>query len=319
MHYRRLGHTGLKISEISLGTWVTFGNQLDSVRADEMVHAAYENGINHFDCADVYTSGEAERLLGAAIADLPRTALILATKAFGPSLPGPNGRGLSRKHLTEALHASLTRMNVDYLDIFYCHRFDPDTPIEEIVRAMETFIQQGKILYWGTSEWDAAQISQAYGVARQLSMTPPAVEQPQYNMFHRKRVEVELAPLVKEFSLGLLTWSPLYYGVLSGKYNESTPPGSRATLKEMGWMQEHLAPEKIAKVKQLTALANELELTTSQLALAWTLRRREISSIISGASTPEQLDENLLAAEEGAKLTEDVLDMIESIMDNQPE
>ncbi len=319
MHYRRLGRTGLKVSELSLGTWVTFGRQVDDSMAHELVHAAYDHGINYFDCADMYAAGEAERLLGNAVQGLPRTALLLSSKAFWPSMPGINGRGLSRKHLTESLHASLKRLNTDYLDLYFCHRYDPDTPIEEVVRTMETFIQQGKILYWGTSEWDPAQITRAYGIARQLLMTPPAVEQPQYNLFSRKRLEIDLDPLVKDFGIGLMTWSPLYYGLLSGKYNDGVPEGSRASMKDMHWLSDHITIERLNQVRHLTALARELDLTTAQLALAWILRRKEINSVIMGASRPEQLDENLLAADAEDILSEEVLDTIEGIMENLPE
>lgn len=319
MHYRRMGRSGLKISEISLGAWVTFGNQVDEKSAVVLVHEAYDQGINFFDNADVYANGLAEVLMGKAIRDLPRHELVISSKVFFPTGQGPNARGLSRKHVTESLHASLKRLCTDYLDIYFAHRYDPDTPIEEFVQTMDSLVQQGKILYWGTSEWEPAQIAMAYGVARQYNLIPPSVEQPQYNLFHRKRVEISLAPLCKEYGLGLTTWSPLYSGILSGKYNEGIPAGSRASLPDMAWIRDRITPERIAIVRQLTALAQELNLTTAQLAIAWILRRKEVSSVITGATRMEQLDENLAAAEAVDRLSEDVLDRIEQIVGEIPE
>ncbi len=314
MHYRRLGKSGLKVSEIGLGAWITIGNQIDEKISSDLIHAAYDQGINFFDNADAYANGQAEVVMGNAIKDLPREGLVLSSKVFWPTMPGPNGRGLSRKHMTESLHASLKRMNLDYVDIYYCHRYDPDTPVEEVVFTMNTFIQQGKILYWGTSEWEAAQITHARAIARQFNLIPPIVEQPQYNMFHRKRVEDELTPICREFGIGLTTWSPLYFGILTGKYNDGIPEGSRASLENMSWIRDRITSEKIEKVRLLTAMANELEITTAQLAIAWLLRRKEVSAVITGATRLEQLDENLLAAEAQEKLTDDVLERIEIII-----
>jgi voltage-dependent potassium channel beta subunit len=314
MHYRRLGKSGFKVSEISLGAWITIGSQIDEKISSDLIHAAYDQGINFFDNADAYANGQAEVVMGKALKDLPREALVISSKVFWPTMPGPNGRGLSRKHMTESLNASLKRMNVDYLDIYYCHRYDPDTPVEEVVSTMNTFVQQGKILYWGTSEWEASQITHARGLARQFNLIPPIVEQPQYNMFHRKRVEEELTPVCREFGIGLTTWSPLYSGILTGKYNDGIPEGSRASLDNMSWIRDRITDDKIEKVKSLTALANELEITTAQLAIAWLLRRKEVSAVITGATRLEQLDENLLAAEAQEKLTDDVLERIEMII-----
>ncbi len=314
MHYRRLGKSGLKVSEIALGAWITIGNQIDEKTSSDLIHAAYDQGINFFDNSDAYASGQAEIVVGKAIKDLPRTALVLSSKVFWPTMPGPNGRGLSRKHMSESLTASLKRMELDYLDIYFCHRYDPDTPVEEVVFTMNTFIQQGRILYWGTSEWEAAQITHARAIARQFNLIPPVVEQPQYNMFHRKRVEDELTPICKEFGIGLTTFSPLYHGILSGKYNNGIPQGSRASLENMSWIRNRITEEKIQKVKSLTALANELDLTTAQLAIAWLLRRKEVSAVITGATRLEQLDENLLAGEAQQKLTDEVLERIEIIL-----
>jgi len=314
MHYRRLGRSGLKVSEISLGAWVTFGNQVDEQNAVDLLHAAYDQGINFFDNADMYANGQAETIMGLGIRDLPREALVISSKVFWPTMPGPNGRGLSRKHIFESVHASLKRLGTDYLDLYFCHRFDPDSPIEEIARTMDDLIHQGKILYWGTSEWEASQVTQAYGICRQFNLVPPSMEQPQYNMFHRRRVEMELSPLCKEFGLGLTTWSPLYFGILSGKYNEGIPTGSRASLPDMQWIRDRITPERVTIVRQLTRLAQELGITTAQLAIGWILRRKEVSSVITGATRVEQLDENLMAAEAAEKLSEDVLDQIETML-----
>ncbi len=319
MHYRRLGRSGLKVSEISLGSWVTFGSQVDEKTATELVRAAYDLGVNYFDNADVYANGLAEEIMGKAIRTLPREALVLSSKVFWPTMPGPNGRGLSRKHISESIHATLKRMNVEYLDLYFCHRFDPDTPIEEIVWIMSDLVHQGKILYWGTSEWEASHVMQAFGTARQYNLIPPTMEQPQYNLFHRRRVEVELSPLSRDLGLGLTTFSPLYYGILSGKYNNGIPEGSRATLNDMGWMRDRITPERIAIVRQLTSMAEKLGFTTAQLAIAWILRRKEVSSVITGATRLEQLDENLAATEAVDRLTDDVLEQIEKIVENLPE
>ncbi|MRR31755.1 aldo/keto reductase, partial [bacterium] len=194
MHYRRLGRSGLKVSEISLGAWITFGKQVDQKAAANLIHAAYDQGINFFDNADMYGAGQAETLMGQAIKDLPREALVISSKVFWPTMPGPNGRGLSRKHVMESIHASLRRLGTDYVDLYFCHRYDPDTPLEEVARVMDDLVHQGKVLYWGTSEWEAQQIAQVVGVCRQFGLVPPSMEQPQYNMLHRRRFEEDIAP-----------------------------------------------------------------------------------------------------------------------------
>lgn len=313
MHYRRLGRTGLKVSEISLGAWLTFGNQIEEQTAINLVHAAYEQGINFFDNADVYANGQAEVVMGKAIKNLQRETLVISSKVFWPTFPGPNGRGLSRKHIFESIHASLRRLGTDYLDLYFCHRYDPDTPFEEIARAMDDLVHQGKVLYWGTSEWESYQIAEVYSACREFGLVPPSMDQPQYNLFHRKRVEDHIMPLARDLGLGLTTFSPLYFGILTGKYNDGIPAGSRASHEDMAWLRERITPERIAIVRQLTALAQELGLTTSQLAIAWVLRRKEVSSVITGASRLEQLDENLAAAEAVEKLTNDILERIEAI------
>jgi voltage-dependent potassium channel beta subunit len=314
MHYRRLGRSGLKVSEISLGSWITFGEQIENKTASELIHAAYEAGVNYFDNADMYANGQAEIDMGRAIQDLPRTALVLSSKVFWPSMPGPNGRGLSRKHIVESVHASLKRLGTDYLDLYFCHRFDPDSPVDEVVRTMDDLVHQGKVLYWGTSEWRAWQISTAFCVADSHHLVPPSMEQPQYNMFHRERVEDEIAPLCKEFGIGLTTFSPLYYGILSGKYNEGIPNGTRASLPDYSWIRERITPERIATVRKLGEMAAELGLTTAQLAIAWVLRRKDVSTVITGATKLPQLEENLAAAEAVEKLSDDALDRIEKIL-----
>jgi voltage-dependent potassium channel beta subunit len=304
----------LKVSEISLGAWVTVGSQIDEQTAIDLIHTAFDQGINFFDNADVYANGHAEVIIGKAIRDLPRQDLVISSKAFFPTSAGPNGRGLSRKHLVDSVDQALKRLCTDYLDLFFCHRYDPDTPIEEVVQTMDILVRQGKILYWGTSEWDAAQIVQAYGVARQNGWVQPSMESPQYNLFHRHRVEEELAPICKEFGLGLVTWSPLSFGILSGKYNDGIPAGSRASLPDMGWIRDQITPETIAEVRQLTALAEALGVTTAQLAIAWILRRKDVSCVITGATRLEQLDENLGGSSALDQLTDDIMEQIDIIV-----
>lgn len=315
MHYRRLGRTGIKVSEISLGTWVTFGEQVGDKVAGEMVHSAYDQGVNFFDNADVYAKGKAEEILGRSVKDLPRENLIISSKVFFPTFDGPNGRGLSRKHITESIHASLKRLDMDYVDLYFCHRYDPDTTVEEVVQTMDILVRQGKILYWGTSEWDVFHLMQAITFAKENGLIPPVVEQPKYNLMHRRHVENDLMPLCQEYGLGLTTFSPLNYGVLSGKYNEGIPQDSSTSMQEMGWMAEHITTDLIKRLRQLTDIANDLGATTAQLALAWLLRRKEVSSVISGAVNLEQLDENLAAAEFVDMLSVSVLDVIEQVFE----
>ena len=316
MHYRRLGKSGIKISELSYGSWVTFDTQVDEKLATELIKAAYDQGVNFFDCADVYADGKAEVLMGKAIKGIQRETLLISSKVFWPTMPGPNGRGLSRKHIMESIHTTLKRMGVDYLDLYFCHRFDPDTPIEEVVRTMNILIQQGKILYWGTSEWEPSQIARAFGIARQYNLIPPTMEQPQYNLFHRKRMEEQVIPLVSDLGIGLTTWSPLFQGLLSGKYNDKFPTGTRASLENYTWVKDRITPERVGRVRQLTELAKELGCTTAQLSIAWILRRKEVSAVITGATRLEQLDENLGSADVVEKLTNDVLEKIDKIMED---
>ncbi|MEX2162609.1 MAG: aldo/keto reductase [Anaerolineales bacterium] len=318
MHYRRLGHSGLKVSELSLGAWITFGAQIEDKVANALLHRAFDLGVNFFDNADQYAGGEAEKTMAKAIKDLPRQALVISSKVFWPTMPGINGRGLSRKHITESIHASLKRLDTDYVDLYFCHRFDPDTPVEEVVFTMNTLIQQGKALYWGTSEWRASQIAQAHGLARQYGLIPPSMEQPKYNMLHRRRVEHELAAICSELGIGLTTFSPLAAGILTGKYNKGIPQGSRATLEGMGWVTDRLREDGLKRIEQLVGLAAELGISPAQLAIAWILRRKEVSSVITGASSLAQLEDNLGAVDAAEKLDDAALERIEKILDNLP-
>ncbi len=305
MIYRRMGRSGLKLSVFSIGSWVTYGSQVDAGGTRACLLAAIEGGVNFIDNAEAYAQGQAEVAVGKVVAELRRDSLVLSSKVFWGG-DGPNETGLSRKHVTEACHAALRRLQTDYLDLYYCHRPDPDTPIEETVRAMDVLVRQGKVLYWGTSEWSAAQLAEAYTVAAQLGATPPSVEQPQYNLFHRKRVEQELAPLYASHGLGTTTWSPLASGVLTGKYNDSIPAGSRLGMERMSWLQSGVTKSRVGAVRQLSAIATELGCTTAQLALAWCANNEHVSSVITGASRPEQVVENLKALGVLSRLTPEI-------------
>lgn len=319
MIYRRMGRSGLKLSAISLGAWVTFGHQIDRRTASDILHRAYDLGINFFDNADVYADGGAETVMGEAIKDLPRQALVISSKVFWPTMPGPNGRGLSRKHIFESCHASLRRLNLEYLDLYFCHRYDPEVPLEEVVRAMDDLIRQGKVLYWGTSEWRAAQIAHAHTIAQRGGLYPPAVEQPHYNLLVRRVVEQELAPAAEDFGFGMVTWSPLRSGLLTGKYNEGIPKGSRLSLASYAWLRDILNEEDVAKVKALAEVAATLGVTLPQLAIGWILRLPQVSSVITGATRVEHLEENVKALEVVDKLTPDVLARIDAIVGRGPE
>jgi voltage-dependent potassium channel beta subunit len=319
MEYRRMGRTGLKLSAISLGAWVTFGAQIDERTAGEILRRAYDLGVNFFDNADVYADGQAEIVMGKAIRDLPREALVISSKVYWQTMPGPNGRGLSRKHILESCTASLRRLGLDYLDLYFCHRFDTETPIEEVARAKDDLVHQGKVLYWGTSEWRAGQIGQAHGIARQQGLYPPMVEQPQYNMLVRRVVEDEVAPLAADLGIGLVTWSPLRSGLLSGKYLSGVPQGSRFSLKDYGWLRDLLTEGNLARVRALSAVAAEMGVTASQLAIGWLLRLPSVTSVITGATSVSQLEENVKALEVTPRLRADVLERIEAILGNKPE
>ncbi len=324
MLYRRLGKSGLKVSEFSLGSWVTFGKQVDEGAALALMTTAYDAGINFFDNAEGYEAGGSETLMGQALSKLgwSRDSYIVSSKVFwGGSKP--TQRGLSRKHVTDACHAALRRLQVDYLDLFFCHRPDIDTPIEETVRAMDVLIRQGKVLYWGTSEWSAQQITEAWAAARDLGLTPPTMEQPQYNLFVRDKVEGDYAPLYDTFGLGTTIWSPLASGILTGKYNDGIPADSRMMLPGYEWLKDELASEKgkarLAKVSELAKLASRLGMPIHHLALLWCLANPRVSTVILGASRESQLTDNLSALDAREKLTPDVLAEIDAIMQNKPE
>ena len=312
MEYRKLGNSGLRVSEISLGAWLTFGETVNRDATIECIKAAVDNGINFLDTADVYAHGAAERAVGEAIKALGirRQDLVISSKLYWPMSDNVNDRGLSRKHIMESIESSLRRLGTDYLDIYFCHRYDPDTPLEEVVRAMDDLVHQGKVLYWGTSVWSAARIEAAVGTARQFNAYPPQVEQPRYNMLDR-HIEGEIMSTCSRHGIGLTVFSPLAQGVLTGKYNEGIPPESRAA-KSGAWMAGLLTEGNVAKVRKLTSIASDLGLTMAQLALAWALRRPEVSSVITGASRPEQIVSNVRAS--GVKLSQDVLQEIETIL-----
>jgi voltage-dependent potassium channel beta subunit len=324
MEYRRLGKSGLKVSELSLGSWVTFSFQVDGSGAEKLMALAYEQGVNFFDNAEVYADGESERLMGEALRKLGwgRDTYCVSSKAYWGG-DRPTQRGLHRKHLTDACHAALKRLQVDYLDLYFCHRPDLETPIEETVRTMHHLVTQGKVLYWGTSEWSAQQIQEAYGLARQHGLTPPTMEQPQYNMLHRDKVEREFLPLYDTVGLGTTIWSPLASGVLTGKYRDGIPEGSRMAVPEYDWLRAEFESEQgraqIRKATALEGVAKELGISQAQLAVAWCLKNPHVSTVILGASRPEQLTENLEAREKVTQLTDDVMERIEKILDNRPE
>ncbi len=311
MHYRRLGQAGMKVSAIALGAWLTYGASVEFDTAAQCIRTAIDHGVNFIDTADVYAHGEAERVVGKVIKEFRRTDLVISSKVYWPMSDNVNDRGLSRKHIMESVHASLKRLGTDYLDIYFCHRYDPETPLEEVVRAMDDLVHQGKVLYWGTSVWTAAQIENAVGLARQFNLYLPQVEQPRYNMLDR-HIEPEIMPTAAKYGIGLTVFSPLAQGILTGKYNAGIPEDSRAARYD--WLREQLTNDVLAKVRQLTDLAHDLGITMSQLALAWVLRRPEISSAIIGASRPEQVEENIKAAD--ITLSEDVLARIEEILGN---
>jgi voltage-dependent potassium channel beta subunit len=316
MNYRRMGKTGLKLSEISIGAWLTFGRNVDEQEATKILHKAYELGVNFFDNADVYAGGQAELVMSKAIRGLPREALVISSKVFWPTMEGPTGRGLSRKHIMESCHASLQRLELDYLDLYFCHRYDDETPLDEVVRAMDDLVHQGKILYWGTSEWRAAQIANACGIASQWGLYPPRVEQPHYNMFVRRRVEDELAPAADDLGFGMVSWSPLRSGLLTGKYNQGIPEGTR--LDQHEWLRGVLTEENITKVGELSKLAEEMGISLPQLAIGWLLRIPQLTSVITGATRVEHVEENLKASEVVELLTPEILERIDSILGNKP-
>ena len=319
MEYRNMGKTGLRLSRLAFGSWVTFGDQIDDDKASELIRLAYDQGINYFDNADIYANGQSEEVMGRAIQDLPRETLVLSSKVYWKTMPGPNGRGLSRKHIMESCDASLKRMGVDYFDLYFCHRYDDETPLEEVVRAMEDLVRQGKVLYWGTSEWRAGQIARAFGIADRWGGYPPYVEQPQYNMFVRRKMEDELVQASRDLGFGMVTWSPLKYGLLTGKYNEGMPDEKTRLTRDPSWAESVVTQERVEKVRVLTELAGEIGISMAQLAIAWALRLPEVTSVILGATKKSHLEENLKALDAVGELTEDVLERIDSSLENKPE
>jgi voltage-dependent potassium channel beta subunit len=320
VQYRRMGKSGLRLSELSLGAWITYGGQVGQEVAESCMAAAYEYGVNFFDNAETYAGGKAEIVMGNAIKRLgwKRENIVVSTKIFWGG-QGPNQTGLSHKHIMEGVHNALRRLQMNYVDLCYCHRPDPETPIEETVRAMDILVKQGKIFYWGTSEWSAAEVMRADAIARQYNLTPPSMEQPQYNMFVRERFEREYLPLYDELGYGATIWSPLASGMLTGKYTEGIPTGSRASLEGYEWLRDSMIqPDRIEKVKQLKLISDDLGCTLAQLALAWCLKNPNVSSVITGASRAEQVHENMKALDVLPKLTDEVLDRIEEVLDNLP-
>lgn len=320
MEYRFLGNSGLKVSALSYGSWVTFGDQIDTEQAAECMQIAHDHGVNFFDNAEAYANGQSERMMGQIIRDKgwTRSDLVVSTKIFWGG-DGPNDRGLSRKHVVEGTTAALERLQMDYVDLVFCHRPDAGTPMEETVRAMSYLVEHGYAFYWGTSEWSAEQIRHAHAVARREHLVPPTMEQPQYNMFHRERVEREYAPLYDTPGLGTTIWSPLASGLLTGKYNDGIPDDSRLATEGYEWLQDQvLREERLDTVRRLTEVAEDLGCTTAQLALAWCLLNDRVSTVITGASKPAQVRENMQALGVVEKIDREAEARIESILGNEP-
>ncbi len=322
MEYRRLGKSGLKVSELSFGSWVTFGSQVDVEKGVACMAAAYDAGVNFFDNAEGYAQGQSEIVMGKALKQLGwrRDSYIVSSKVMFGSEPNPSviQRGLSRKHVFEACHQALERLQVEYLDLYFCHRPDPEVPIEETVSAMTDLIHQGKVFYWGTSEWSAQEIMEAYSVARQYNLIPPTMEQPEYHLFHRHRVEQEYSRLYEGIGLGTTSWSPLASGLLTGKYNNGIPEDSRVNLPGYEWLKKRFTSEegqqRIAAVRELTTIAEQLGTTMARLAIAWCLKNPNVSTVITGASRPEQVVENMEAIAVVPHLTDDVMKKIDDLI-----
>ena len=324
MEYRYLGKSGLQVSVLSFGSWVTFHKQIEDNTADELMGIAYDNGINFFDNAEAYALGESEKMMGRVLKkkNWDRTSYVISSKVFfgwrGKNNK-PNQTGLSRKHLTEACHEALLRLRVDYLDLFFCHRPDPNVPIEEVVWTMNSLIQQGKILYWGTSQWSGAEIMEAHRAAQQYKLIGPTMEQPQYNMFERFKMEQDYLPIFKNIGLGTTIWSPLAAGFLTGKYNDGLPEGSRLSIKGFEWLRTRwLQEDRIRKVKELGELAKKMDVSLASLAIAWCINNPHVTTAILGATKKEQLAENLKAPEVLNKLTPEIIERIENILQNKP-
>lgn len=322
MEYKRLGKSGLQVSRLSLGSWLTFGKQIGNNIAEDLMELAYDNGVNFFDNAEIYSRGQSEIVMGEILKKKgwARDTYIVSSKAFfGAGGQLPTQKGLNRKHLVEACEAALKRLQVDYLDLYFCHRPDKQTPISETVWTMHNLIQQGKILYWGTSEWSAQEIMEAHAVAQQYNLIGPTMEQPQYNMMHRDKVEVEYSQIYETYGLGTTIWSPLGSGILTGKYNDGMPEETRLSMDGLEWLKDrNLVDENLAKVRKLTDFAKELGTTMPKLAIAWTLKNDNVSTAILGASKTSQLKETLTALDDVEKLTPDVMERIEELLDNAP-
>lgn len=318
-----MGRTGLQLSVLSLGSWVTFHKQIDDSRADELMGIAYDNGINFFDNAEGYAFGESEKMMGRVLGkkNWDRSSYTLSSKVyFGWRQPNkPNQTGLSRKHIFEACHEALNRLQTDYLDLYFCHRPDTAVPIEEVVWTMHNLIQQGKVLYWGTSQWSGAEIMEAHRVAQQYHLIGPTVEQPQYNMFERFKMEQDYLPVFKNVGLGTTIWSPLAAGFLTGKYNNGIPEGSRLAIEGFDWLKNRWLQEgKIEKAKKLGELASELGITMAAMAIAWTVKNPNVTTAILGATKAEQLHQNLEAMNALSLMNDDVMGKIEGILQNKP-
>ncbi|MCX5542558.1 MULTISPECIES: potassium channel beta subunit family protein [Paraburkholderia] len=318
MNYRRLGRSGLQVSELSIGSWVTYGNQVDARLARESLAAARDAGINFFDNAEAYAGGKSEELMGQALKELawPRVSYVVSTKFYWGLNEAPNQyHTLNRKYLMDAIDGSLKRLQLDYVDLVFCHRPDPNTPVEETVWAMSDMITRGKALYWGTSEWSADEIRAAWEIAERHHLHKPAMEQPQYNLFHRTRVEDEYRRLYEDIGLGLTTWSPLASGLLTGKYRGGVPSGSRAELQGYDWLRKNVTdPDKNEIVGKLAEFAKQLDCSVGQLALAWILKNPRVSTVITGASRIEQIGENMKARDVAEKITPDIKAQIEAIV-----
>lgn len=311
MEYNRLGKAGIKVSEISLGSWLTFGKHINIDVAKTCMRAAFERGVNFFDNAEVYARGLSESVMAQILKEYRREDLVVSTKIFWGG-EGPNDKGLSWKHLVEGTKNSLKRLELEYVDLLFCHRPDPETPIEETVRAMDHIIRSGLAFYWGTSEWSADELSEAYAMAEKYNCIPPTMEQPQYHMLHRDKVEKEYAPLFEKHKLGTTTWSPLASGILTGKYNDGVPENSR--LERESWLSKELTEEKVNKVRKLCDVAKELDCSMAQLAIAWCLVNPNVSTVITGATSVEQVNENMDAVDVKEKLTDEVMTKINEIL-----
>jgi voltage-dependent potassium channel beta subunit len=323
MEYRRLGKSGLQLSVLSYGSWVTFFGQMEDNNADELMGVAYDKGVNFFDNAETYADGESEKMMGRVLKkkNWDRTSYTVSSKAYFGSRKQllPNQTGLSRKHLVEACHEALQRLQLDYLDLYFCHRPDPNTPVQEVVWTMHNLIQQGKILYWGTSQWSAAEIMEAHSVAQQYRLIGPTMEQPQYNMFERYKMELEYPPIFHNIGMGTTIFSPLAAGFLTGKYQGGIPEGSRLAMGGFEWLKKRwLQEDRLEKVNKLAALAEKLDTRLAALAIAWTIKNPNVTTAILGATKKEQLLENLKALEVLPKLTPEVLEEIEGILQNKP-